>query len=419
VILSGKEVRVIVLRRILLVASVLFAAACSDTGAPGAQTPSLSLDPSEQRVATSSNDFSFALFQQVAKTDPGNNSFISPLSASMSLGMAMNGAAGPTLDAMRTALRLDSGDVGQLNAAYQGLITGLRGLDPTTTFQIANAVWYRNTFSFKQPFLDTTKKYFDAQVQGLDFSNVPASLSTINGWVSSNTGGRIPTILDDIKPDEVMFLINAIYFKGTWQYKFDPKATAPSSFRAADGTVQTVPFMNRPENMKPKFRVGGTQQLAIAELPYGDGAFAMDIVMAGFGQNASIDSIAAQWNSTTWATLLASLQDTDEAFAMPKFTFTYDRMLTNDLSALGMGVAFTDQANFSGMSAQPLKLSFVKQKAFVTVDETGTTAGASTVTGVTVTALREFRVDHPFIFVIRERQTGTILFMGKMLKIPT
>jgi serpin B len=145
----------------------------------------------------------------------------------------------------------------------------------------------------------------------------------------------------------------------------------------------------------------------------------MDIVMAGFGQTASIDSIAAQLNATTWAALIASLQDTDEMFAMPKFTMAYDRMLTDDLSALGMGLAFTDQANFSGMSDQPLKLSFVKQKAFVTVDETGTTAGASTVTGVTVTALREFRVDHPFIFVIRERQTGTILFMGKMLKVPT
>jgi len=412
------ELRVNLARRILFAAAALTAAACSDVGGPGSP-PAFTLDASEQRVATSGNDFSFALFQRVAKSDAGSNLFISPLSASMSLGMAMNGASGSTFDAIRTALRLDSGDVGQLDAGYQGLIGLLRGLDPTTTFQIANSVWYRNNFSLKQPFLDTTKKYFDAQAQGLDFTNVPGSLSTINGWVSSHTGGKIPTILDDIKPEEVMFLINAIYFKGTWQYQFDPKATSPSSFHAADGTVQTVPFMNRPENMKPKFRAGGTQQLAIAELPYGNGAFAMDIVMAGFGQTASIDSIAAQLNAATWAALIASLQDTDEMFAMPKFTMAYDRMLTDDLSALGMGLAFTDQADFSGMSAQPLKLSFVKQKAFVTVDETGTTAGASTVTGVTVTALREFRVDHPFIFVIRERQTGTILFMGKMLKIPT
>ena len=149
----------------------------------------------------------------------------------------------------------------------RGLISLLRGLDPTTTFQIANSVWYRNTFSFNQTFLDTTKKYFNAQVQGLNFADVPGSLSTINGWVNSNTAGKIPTILDDITADEVMFLINAIYFKGAWQYQFDPKATSPSTFTAADGTRQSVPFMNRPEHMKPLFRAGSAQGLAIAELP--------------------------------------------------------------------------------------------------------------------------------------------------------
>ena len=392
--------------------------ACSDASAPGTP-PSFTLDPAEQQVGSSGNDFSFALFQRVAKTDAGKNVFVSPLSASMSLGMAMNGAAGSTFDGMRAALRLPATDIGQLDAGYQGLIGLLRGLDPTTTFEVANSIWYRNTVSFKQPFLDTTTKYFDAAVQGLDFSNVPVSLSTINGWVSSHTGGRIPTILDDISSDEVMFLINAIYFKGAWQYQFDPKSTAPSAFWASDGTMQTVPFINRHEYMKPEFRVGSAQGLAIAELPYGNGAFAMDIVLVPFNAKASIDSVAAQLNASTWAALIASLTDTDEAFAMPKFTMTYDRTLNDDLSALGMGVAFTDQASFPGMSAIPLKLSFVKQKTFVTVDETGTTAGASTITGAVPVALREFRVDHPFIFVVRERQTGTILFMGKMLKIPT
>ncbi len=405
-------------RRILPVIVAAVAGACSDASAPGTP-PSLTLDPVEQQVASSGNDFSFALFRQVAKADPGDNVFLSPLSASMSLGMAMNGAGGTTLDAMRAALGFGAGDTGQINAGYQGLIAQLRALDPTTTFQLANSVWYRNTFSFKQAFLDTTKKYFDAQVQGLDFNDVAGSLSTINNWVSSNTGGRIPTILDNITSDEVMFLINAIYFKGSWQYQFDPKATSPASFIAADGTTQSVPFMNRPDHMKPEFRAGSAQGLSIAELPYGNGAFAMDIVLVPFNPKASIDSVAAQMNASTWAALIASLNDTDEAFAMPKFTLTYDRMLNDDLTALGMGIAFTPQASFPGMSVTPVQLSFVKQKAFVTVDETGTTAGASTVTGVVATALQEFSVDHQFIFVIRERQTGTIVFMGTMLKIPT
>lgn len=406
------------LPRHLLVLALAAAATCSDASGP-TSTPSVNLTTAEQQVAGSGNDFSFALFQQVAKADAGKNVFISPLSASMSLGMTMNGAAGSTLDGMRTALRVGGADIGQIDAGYQGLIALLRGLDPTTTFQIANSIWYRSTFSFRQPFLDTTKKYFDARVQGLDFDDVAGSLSTINGWVSDNTGGRIPTILDDITSDEVMFLINAIYFKGAWQYRFDAKGTGPSAFHAADGTTQNVPFMNRPEYQKPLFRAGTTNGLAIAELPYGNGAFAMDIVLDQFDPRASIDSIAAQLNANGWAALIGSLTDTDEAFAMPKFTMTYDRTLNDDLSALGMGVAFTDEAAFPGMSAVPLMLSFVKQKAFVTVDETGTTAGASTITGAAPTSLREFRVASPFIFVIRERQSGTIVFMGKMLKIPT
>jgi serine protease inhibitor len=417
--MTRKEPLVILTRRVVVALTLAGLTACSNTDGPGQQAPpNVTLSGTEQQIATSGNDFSFALFQQIAKSQPGVNVFVSPLSASMSLGMAMNGASGPTFDAMRSALRLSTGDIGQINGGYRDLIALLRGLDPTTTFQIANSIWYRNTFPFNQPFLDTTKSYFGAQVQGLDFANVSASLATINGWVSSNTGGRIPTILDDITADEVMFLINAIYFKGTWQLQFDPKATAPSTFVAADGTNQSVPFMNRAEHLSPEFRAGSAQGLSIAELPYGNGAFAMDIVLVSVNPSASIDSVAAQLNASTWAALIASLTDTDEAFAMPKFTMTYDRTLNDDLSSLGMGVAFTDQASFPGMSTVPVKLSFVKQKAFVTVDETGTTAGASTVTGVVPTALRQMRIDHAFLFVIRERRTGTIVFMGKVLKIP-
>jgi len=297
------------------------------------------------------------------------------------------------------------------------LVDLVRGLDPTTTFQIANSIWYRNTFSFRQTFLDTTKKYFDAQVQGLNFADATGSLATINAWVGANTGGKIPKILDEVTPDEVMFLINAIYFKGTWQMKFDPASTSPDRFVTAEGTIQTVPFMNRPQHLKPMFLVGATQQqLSIVELPYGNGDFAMDIVLPP--PNASVDSIAAALTPGLWDALVATLKEVDYAFAMPKFTLTYERTLTEDLSALGMGVAFTDQANFSGMSTAGLKLALVKKQTFVQVNEAGTEAGASTVTGVVPVSLTEVRVNRPFIFVIRERRTGTIVFMGKLLRVP-
>ena len=402
---------------LLSIAVSIIPTACSDHST--APVPARPLTAAEQQVATSGNDFSFALFRQVARSEAGKNVFISPLSASMSLGMTMNGAAGTTFDAMRSALSLGTGDMSQLNAGYRGLIDLLRGLDPTTTFQIANSIWYRNTFPFRQAFLDTTTKYFDAHIQGLNFADANGSLATINGWVNANTGGKIPTILDKISPDEVMFLINAIYFKGTWQTKFDPAATSPGQFRAADGTVQTVPFMNRPEHLKPLFKVGGAQNLSIAELPYGNGDFAMDILLPQLlVSSASIDSIAANLTSAGWASLLATLKDVDFALVLPKFSLAYERTLNDDLTALGMGVAFTDGANFAGMSPVPLMLEFVKQKTFVQVDEQGTEAGASTVTGAVPVSLSEFRVDRPFIFVIRERRTGTIVFMGKVLKLP-
>lgn len=405
--LPGRTLRYVALAAVLT--------ACSDPQSPGHAAPSL--DAAEQQISSSGNAFSFALFQQLAKREAGKNVFVSPLSASMSLGMAMNGAAGPTFDAMRTALRLGNGDMGQIDTGYRGLVDVLRGLDPTTTFQIANSIWYRNSVSFRQSFLDTTKKYFDARVQGLNFADATGSLATINAWVSANTGGKIPKILDEITPDEVMFLINAIYFKGTWQMKFDPTLTTPDRFVAADGTIQTVPFMNRREHLKPMFLFGATQQqVSIVELPYGNGDFAMDILLPP--PNASVDSTAAALTSSAWDALIASLKEVDYALAMPKFTLSYERTLTEDLSALGMGVAFTDQANFSGMSAVGLKLEFVKQKTYVDVNEVGTEAGASTVTGVVPTSLTEVRVNRPFIFVIRERQTGTIVFMGKLLRVP-
>ena len=334
----------------------------------------------------------------------------------MSLGMAMNGANGATLEAMRTALGVDPADLSQINAGYKGLIDLLRSLDQTTTFQLANSIWYRNTFAFKQSFLDTTKKWFDAEVRGLNFDDAPGSLATINGWVSANTGGKIPTILDEIRRDEVMFLINAIYFKGTWRLQFDRSRTTPAPFYAADGSTQTVPTMRRPQDLAPKFRIGGTSSLSLVELPYGNGAFVMDILLPP--DKTNVDSVAATLSTATWSQLLGSLAETDIGLTLPKFSLSYDKTLNEDLVALGMGLAFTDAADFSGMSAARLALEFVKQKTFVDVNEEGTEAGAATVTGVQLVSLRQIDVNHPFIFIIRERLSGSIVFMGKILRIP-
>jgi serpin B len=406
-------------RKLLIAGAAVLAAACSSSSEPLGR-PLTDLDPAEKLVSSSGNDFSFALFQQLARSEAGKNVVVSPLSASMSLGMTLNGAAGPTFDAMRSAMRLGSGDVAQINAGYRKLIDALHGVDQATTFQVANSIWYRNTFPFRQSFLDTTKKYFDAEVKGLDFADRSASLSTINNWVSSKTNGRIPTIIDDVTPDEVMFLINAVYFKGAWQVQFDPKSTSNGTFLAADGTQQSVPFMHRPMYREPRFSSGGSQTgLSITEVPYGNGSFVMDFIMGPVtNPRASIDSIAGMLTPTVWDGLLSSLREVDYALAIPKFTATYERVLNNDLSTLGMGVAFTPAADFSNTSSAGLQIEFVKQKTFIQVDETGTEAGASTITGVIPTSLSEVEINRPFIFAIREKGSGTILFVGKILRIP-
>jgi hypothetical protein len=218
-------------------------AACSDpsTAPPKAPKPldalPRPLTAAEQKVASAGNDFSFALFRRVSEAQPDENVFVSPLSASMALGMTMNGAAGSTYDAMRAALGFGGASQEEINDGYKGLIALLRGLDPTTDFRIANSIWYRRDFPFEQAFLNTTKSAFDAEVAGLDFAN-PASLTTINGWVNRSTNGKITTIIDEIRDDDVMFLINAIYFKGLWQSRFDRGETRDAPFHALGGAAQ-------------------------------------------------------------------------------------------------------------------------------------------------------------------------------------
>ncbi|HEX3866623.1 MAG TPA: serpin family protein, partial [Gemmatimonadaceae bacterium] len=364
----------------------------------------------EQQTVASGNAFTFSLFHQVVATDPGDNIFLSPLSASMSFGMAMNGAKGATLDGMRTALSLGSATLPDIDAGYKGVIDLLEGLDPTTTFRLANSIWYADTTTPSVSFVDTTEKWFDATVQPLNFNDAAGSLTKINGWVNTNTNGAIPTILDQFPSSDVMLLINAIDFKGQWQVKFDPGATAPGGFLAADGSTQIVPFMNRDEHVSPEFRVGQASGATMLELPYGGGAFVMDFLTPVSRSGPALDSLAMQLTPTMWAALVASLQDTDAALSIPKFTLSYERTLNDDLSALGAGIAFSTSADLAGIfPGLQTSVDFVKQKTFVDVDESGTEAGASTVTGVVPVSLTEYSIHSPFIVAIRERQSNTIL----------
>ena len=402
----------------LVVATFLAACASStDVGNPPAALTSLPrpLTSAERAIADAGNDFSISLFKQINASSPDSNVFISPLSASMALGMTLNGAAGSTYEAMRSTLGFGTASQQSINAGYKGLIDLLSGLDKSTTFQLANSVWFEQGFPFEKTFLDTVKTYFNAEVRGLDFAS-PTSLATINGWVNTKTNGKIPTILDAIPPDDVMFLINAIYFKGSWRQAFDPAQTRDAPFHALSGSTETMKLMHA----KASLRMYYTADFTMADLPYGNDAWTMTVLLPAPGKD--VNQIAASLTTEQWSNWTGHLTNASEVdVALPKFKVTWDHVLNATLTGLGMGVAFDkNAANFTRMSAVGgLYIDFVKQKTFVDVNEVGTEAAAATAVGIGVTSLGpSFVVDRPFIFAIRERLSGTILFIGKLGHIP-
>lgn len=401
-------------RRILLPAT-LAALACSDPSGPGETITSLPrpLTVVEQKLIGGSNAFAFDLLRQVNTAQRGSNVFVSPLSASMALGMTANGAAGSTYDAMRSTLRLGDASRQEINEGYKSLIALLRGLDRSTDFRIANSIWYEQTFPFNEPFLAESKSFFDAEVKGLDFTS-PSALTTINSWVNQSTNSKIPTILDDIDDAEVMFLINAIYFKGVWQKQFDKSKTAQAPFFALDGSTASVPLMHQ----SVPLRVARTSTYTAVDLLYGNSAYAMTVLLPH--ENVGVNTLAESLTGEGWKSLEESFTEHQSEFYFPRFKLEWKRVLNSDLRALGMGIAF-DNADFTPMSprGRELVLTKVIQKTFVDVNEEGTEAAAATSVGIgLVSAPSAIRVDRPFLFVIRERFSGTIMFMGKIVKLP-
>lgn len=404
----------------VLVACVALAcilAACGDSTPTEPQPISelpRALSAAETELIAASNSFAFDLFREVAAADAGQNIFISPLSASMALGMTMNGARGGTFDAMSATLGFGGLSQHEINASYRSLIGLLRGLDPKVEMLIGNSIWYRAGFPFHQAFFDTTRTYFDAEVAGLDFDD-PAAVTTINRWVDRSTRGKISEIVDRIDSDVVMYLINAVYFKGDWTQRFDKSATQEAPFHDSAGTVQTGSVMMM-------YRTGavgyarGTNYGAV-DLAYGGGAFSMTVILPDRGVPAS--QVIAELNPGAWQALVSRLDTTTVDVYLPKLRLEYKKLLNDQLRLLGMVPAFDPSvSDFTGMSplGKRLYISNVLQKTFVAVDEIGTEAAAATSVEVRFICAcdPEFRADRPFIFAIRERLTGTILFIGRI-----
>ncbi len=370
----------------------------------------------EKQVARSGNEFGFKLFKEIVSQDTEakhGNIFISPLSVSMALGMTYNGAREETKAAMEECLALKGMTVDEINESYQSLIDLLKQLDPRVKFDIANSIWYRQGFSFKQDFLDINHEYFDAEVAGLDFSDQEGSKKIINDWVSDKTNDKIPGIVDRINPSDVMFLINAIYFKGDWTTRFDEADTRELQFTRPDGSRVNVDGMHLDE---AKMSFLANNDVIGLQMPYGTGDFAMTLLMPREGTD--IDALIANLDESSWDNWLSGFRTDENNIVVPRFKLSYKLMLNDVLAALGMGVAFDENnADFSGISEDAqLFISRVMHKSFIQVDEKGTEAAAATSVGMgtTSTAPVSWIFSRPFIYVISATESNTILFMGKM-----
>ncbi len=407
-----------ILKYLAILTASLVLISCEDNpgGTTGVIDPKpVSLGVKSVALVGSSNDFAFDFFEGILASEDGSkNIMISPLSASLALAMAYNGAVGETKLAMEEALRLQGLTPDEINKSFKELINILTDLDPKVAMEIANSIWYRNTVTVKPVFIQTNQNYYNAEVTPLDFNN-PESKDIVNQWVSDHTHGKIDQIIDNINPLDIMYLINAIYFKGTWSYRFDADNTESGPFTLGNGTVINVPTMY----MKADVDYFSNDHAEAIVLPYGQGNFRMAVILPNEGNTP--DAVADLMTDEIWNQWITGKYKRNELeIYLPKFKFEFKKQLKDVLTAMGMGIAFSEtDADFSGVSDELyLYITSVLQKTFIEVNEEGTEAAAVTSVTFGTTSVGPdpwFKADHPFLFVIYEQETNAILFMGKVV----
>ncbi|HTY37844.1 MAG TPA: serpin family protein, partial [Bacteroidota bacterium] len=281
---------------VLAFAILLVTLGCRDLGTASdpQQGGSRPLTSIERSLVSSGNTFGFALFNSVNRTESGRNLFISPVSVSLAFGMTLNGARGATRDSIARTLALAGLSQTDINASYKSLIALLTTLDPVVAMQIANSIWNRPDLNVQQDFKDLNAEYFNASVRSLNFAD-PTAAKTINGWVDENTHGRITEIVQDpIPTDMVMYLINAIYFKGSWTYRFDSTATRDDSFFPSSGSRTSCRMMFQGGS----YSYFSNDEVQVVDLPYGQGNFTATIVLPS--SNSNIESFSQSLTQEKW-----------------------------------------------------------------------------------------------------------------------
>jgi serpin B len=401
---------------LLLLAFVLTSiSSCQKNDLEPDENKIINLNEKSAQLVEADNTFGLELFQKIREESDEENLMISPLSVSVALAMAYNGADSATKTEMENVLKLNGLTVDEINASYKMLINTLQSLDEEVVFEIANAIFYADGFSVKPAFLSVNEDVYDAEVSKLNFSS-PAAVGTINGWVAEKTKDKIEKIIEQLDPLDRMVLLNAIYFYGTWTNEFDKEGTHNLQFEKTDGTSLEVPMMSKQE----KLPYASNNLFKAIKMPYGNGQYNM-VVFLPVGGNNSQDIIDG-FSSSNWKNWMKSFEMTDRVqITMPRFKYAFETQLKNVLKIMGMQKAFMpNMADFSGISDENLYISEAIHKSYIDVNETGTEAAAVTGLVFTTTSAGNeppvvpFFVDRPFVYAITENDTNAILFIGEV-----
>ena len=330
--------------------------------------------------------------------------------------MVYNGADNATKDSIAKTLELSGIDIASLNAVCQSLLSQLPKEDNNVQLSIANSIWYRqSSYESLTSFLNTVQNNYDASVRPLNFDD-PSAINTINNWVAQKTNNKIPKILESISPDDLMYLINAIYFNGAWKYAFKTSDTYNDIFNLQNGSTKSVPFMKQQLTTKMYKNTSFT----MIELPYGGGKSFSMYILKPADANESLNTFASSLNENILTNAIDGMDSSTVQLEIPKWEYSYEVAdMKPDLSMLGMGIAFSDNADFSKIydpSQVKVYISKAIHKAYIKVNEEGTEAAAATAIGIIFTSMPSpppvFKLDHPFLYSIVEKQTGTVLFLG-------
>ncbi|MGB6296719.1 MAG: serpin family protein [Rivularia sp. (in: cyanobacteria)] len=369
----------------------------------------------DTKLVSANTKFGFNLFSQLLVKDNNKNIFVSPSSIAFALAMTYNGADGSTQEEMAKALELQGMNLSEINSNYAKLKASLENSDSQVSLNIANSLWADKNAKFKPDFIQNNQEFYQAKVTNLNFADAEVP-SIINNWVKENTKGKINKIVDKIDPNQVLYLLNAIYFKGSWTTEFDRDKTADLPFYLSSGEEKQHPMMSQ----SGKYKYYESEKFQAVSLPYGDGRVSFYVFLPK--QNSNLESFYESLNAANWEKWMSQFALRNGSLRLPSFKMDYEATLNDALSALGMEEAFTNNANFSEMGNN-LKISQVKHKTFVEVNEEGTEAAATTSVGIELTSAQlpsqkpfEMIVNRPFFCTIRDNQTGTILFMGSIVE---